>query len=58
VTLRGKPVNGPSRDIGIVFPGPVLRPWRTVFRNVCLPVEVVGLDPARSAAHASGRATP
>ncbi len=44
VTLRGKRVDGPSRDIGIVFQDPVLLPWRTVFDNVMLPVQVLGLD--------------
>jgi len=48
VTLRGQSVNEPSRDIGIVFQDPVLLPWRTVFDNVMLPVEVLGLDRARS----------
>jgi len=48
VTLRGRPVDEPSRDIGIVFQDPVLLPWRTVFDNVMLPVEVLGLDRARS----------
>jgi len=46
VTLRGRPVDGPSRDIGIVFQDPVLLPWRTVFDNVMLPVQVLGLDRA------------
>ena len=44
VTLRGRPVDGPSRDIGIVFQDPVLLPWRTVFDNVMLPVQVLGLE--------------
>ena len=48
VTLRGQSVDEPSRDIGIVFQDPVLLPWRTVFDNVMLPVEVLGLDRARS----------
>jgi NitT/TauT family transport system ATP-binding protein len=43
VTLRGRPVDGPSRDIGIVFQDPVLLPWRTVLDNVMLPVQVLGL---------------
>jgi NitT/TauT family transport system ATP-binding protein len=44
VTLRGQPVNGPTRDIGIVFQDPVLLDWRTVVANVMLPVQVLGLD--------------
>ena len=46
VTLRGAVVDGPSRDIGIVFQDPVLLPWRTAFDNVMLPVQVLRLDPA------------
>ena len=47
VTLRGEPVNGPRRDIGIVFQDPVLLPWRTVLDNVMLPIEVLHLDRAQ-----------
>ena len=46
VTLRGEPVDGPRRDIGVVFQDPVLLPWRTVLRNVMLPIEVLHLDRA------------
>ena len=53
VTLRGKPVDRPSRDIGIVFQDPVLLPWRTVFDNVMLPVQVLGLDRTTSRARAA-----
>ncbi|HEV8438158.1 MAG TPA: ABC transporter ATP-binding protein [Methylomirabilota bacterium] len=48
VMLRGQPVDGPSRDIGIVFQDPVLLPWRTVLNNVLLPAQVLGLE-ARAA---------
>lgn len=43
VTLQGTPIDGPRRDIGIVFQFPVLLPWRTVLQNVLLPVEVLRL---------------
>ncbi len=42
--LRGTPISGPRRDIGMVFQSPVLFPWRTVLDNVMLPVEVQGLS--------------
>ena len=38
--LRGTPINGPRRDIGVVFQAPVLLPWRSVVENVLLPVDV------------------
>jgi len=50
--LRGTPINGPRRDIGVVFQSPVLLPWRTVLENVLLPVDVqhLGGDRYRKAA--------
>ncbi len=42
-SLRGTPIAGPRRDIGVVFQAPVLFPWRTVLDNVLLPVDVQGL---------------
>jgi NitT/TauT family transport system ATP-binding protein len=40
VTLAGRVVQGPSRDVGFVFQRPVLLPWRTVLENVLLPAEL------------------
>jgi NitT/TauT family transport system ATP-binding protein len=42
VTFDGKPVSGPSRDIGMMFQQAVMFPWRTTIDNVLLPVEVFG----------------
>src|SRR5690606_21669749 len=44
VELGGKPVNGPSADIGIVFQQPTLLPWRTVLDNILTPARARGLD--------------
>jgi NitT/TauT family transport system ATP-binding protein len=44
VLIRGTPVKGPRRDIGIVFQTATLLPWRTVLKNTLLPVDVQGLD--------------
>ena len=42
-SLRGTTIQGPRRDIGVVFQAPVLFPWRTVLDNVLLPIDVQGL---------------
>lgn len=44
ITYRGQPMNGPQKDIGVVFQSPVLLPWKTVLQNVLLPAVVLGLD--------------
>ncbi|MEQ1649254.1 MAG: ABC transporter ATP-binding protein [Hyphomicrobiaceae bacterium] len=45
-SLNGTDIQGPRRDIGVVFQSPVLFPWRTVLGNVLLPADVQGLDKA------------
>src|SRR5262245_2992565 len=40
ILLRGRPIDGPRREVGIVFQEPLLLPWRTVLDNVLLPIEV------------------
>jgi NitT/TauT family transport system ATP-binding protein len=44
VNVRGSVLQGPTRDIGIVFQEANLMPWRTVLENVMLPVQVLKLD--------------
>jgi NitT/TauT family transport system ATP-binding protein len=44
VILDGKQIDGPRREIGIMFQSPVLLPWRTVLHNVLLPAEVQKLE--------------
>jgi len=39
-----------ARAYGYVFQAPALFPWRTVLGNVCLPLEIHGLDKARARA--------
>jgi NitT/TauT family transport system ATP-binding protein len=44
VTIGGREVRGPSRDVALAFQRPALLPWRNVLENVLLPVEIMGLD--------------
>jgi NitT/TauT family transport system ATP-binding protein len=44
IFIRGVPVVGPRRDIGIVFQTATLLPWRNVLQNTLLPADVQGLD--------------
>jgi NitT/TauT family transport system ATP-binding protein len=54
VRVEGRVVTKPHRDVGIVFQSALLLPWRDVFSNVMMPVEVKGLprEPYRERAHA------
>lgn len=44
VYLGGEPLTAPRRQIGFVFQKANLMPWRTVLRNVTLPLEIKGLN--------------
>lgn len=42
ITLEGSPAAAGRSEVGIVFQDPRLLPWRTVLRNVTLPLELAG----------------
>jgi NitT/TauT family transport system ATP-binding protein len=44
VTIAGRGVSGPRRDVSLVFQRSALMPWRNVIENVLLPVEILGLS--------------
>ena len=44
IVIDGTPVTRPRRDVAFVFQRPALLPWRSVFDNVMLPVELHRLD--------------
>jgi NitT/TauT family transport system ATP-binding protein len=48
LTLRGKVVDRPSSEFGVVFQAPVLFPWRTVLSNVLMPARILRLDLAQA----------
>ena len=55
VTVNGKPAREArlNREYGMVFQAPVLMDWRTVQRNVELPLEIMGADKAERARRAA-----
>ncbi len=48
VRLDGRTLSSPRRQVGFVFQDVNLMPWRTVLRNVTLPLEVAHVSQARA----------
>jgi NitT/TauT family transport system ATP-binding protein len=48
LSLAGKQVSGPQKDVGIVFQSAVLLAWRTVLKNILLQAEMRHLPKAES----------
>lgn len=48
VCLHGRPLTGPTRQIGMVFQKASLMPWRTVYDNVRLPLQLQRAAPAEA----------
>lgn len=46
--LSGRPINGPQKDVGIVFQSAVLLAWRSVLDNILLQAEMRHLPKAES----------
>jgi NitT/TauT family transport system ATP-binding protein len=50
--VGGRPVDGPGTDCATVFQAPGLLPWRTIIKNVCMPLELASLDKGEREARA------
>ena len=48
ILLRGKPIDGPDKDRGLVFQSYSLFPWLTVQQNVAMAVDAVHKDKSRA----------
>src|SRR5256886_14672714 len=46
VLIDGSGVNGPRRDVGIVFQDATLLPWRNVLQNAMIGIEILGMNEA------------
>jgi len=53
VEIAGQAIDGPNRDLGVVFQAPVLLPWKSVIDNVLVPAVIQKRDrvAARERAH-------
>jgi NitT/TauT family transport system ATP-binding protein len=47
IRVNGRPINGPTPSIGIVFQSPLLMAWRTVLENVLLQIEIRNMPVAK-----------
>jgi len=47
IRVKDAVVDGPRREVGMVFQTPVLLPWRTVLKNVLFPIELLKLPRAQ-----------
>jgi NitT/TauT family transport system ATP-binding protein len=52
VIFKDQMLNGPRKEIGFVFQGANLMPWRTVLQNITLPLELQGVTPIEAQARA------
>ena len=52
IRVRGKDVDGPISDVGMVFQAPVLLPWRTTVDNILFVAEIGGRPAAAHRARA------
>lgn len=43
IVLKGSPITGPRREVGVVFQRPTLLPWKSVLGNVLMPAHTLGL---------------
>lgn len=54
VLSHGQKLQGPRRDVGIVFQKANLMPWRTVLENISLPLEIAHVLPEEARQRAMG----
>ncbi len=44
VFFNGRKMSGTSKGVGMLFQSPLLLPWRTVIKNILLPIEIMNDD--------------